>query len=51
MEITDKVYPILLKETKLVSFLANRILPNFTVPHKTMDDNKFIASDLLIILL
>ena len=31
--------------------LTNRILPNFKIAHKIIDDNKFVASDVLLALL
>ena len=44
-------YQTYIKETKLVGFITNRIMPNFTVSHRVIDDNKFTASDLLLALL
>jgi hypothetical protein len=51
VEFSDVVYPILVKNTKIVAFLANRIMVNFTVSHRVIDDNKYIVSDLLLALL
>jgi hypothetical protein len=51
LELSDSVYPTLIKETKIIAFLANRIMPNFKVSHRVIDDNKYIVSDLLLSLL
>lgn len=51
MELSNTVHPILIRDTVVISFFANRILPNFTVSHRVIDDNKFIVSDLLVSLL
>lgn len=41
----------MVNETKIIDYLANRILPNFVPKHKIIDDNKYVSSDILIILL
>lgn len=51
LDLSDKVYPILVRDTAIVAFFANRIMPNFKISHRVIDDNKFIVSDLLLILL
>lgn len=47
----ESSYQTLVRDTKIIPFIANRILPNFTISHRIIDDNKFIASDLLLALL
>lgn len=39
------------REAKLIAYLLNRILPNFTITHKAIDDNKTISSEILSIIL
>lgn len=51
LDLSDKVYPILVRDTAIIGFFANRIMPNFKISHRVIDDNKFIISDLLLILL
>jgi hypothetical protein len=51
MNVTDKVYDILDEDKQLFEYLANRIMPNFIVKHKIIDDNKYASSDILISLL
>lgn len=38
-------------DTKILDYLANRIMPNYLVKHKVIDDNKFVSSDVLVIIL
>lgn len=47
----DSTYDVLGEDKRICEYLANRILPNFIVNHKTIDDNKYVASDILIMLL
>lgn len=51
MNVTDQVYEILGEDKQLMEYLANRIMPNFQVRHKLIDDNKYASSDILINLL
>ena len=51
IELSNEVYQILIRDTPIISFFANRILPNFTVSHRVIDDNKYIVSDVLVTLL
>jgi hypothetical protein len=41
----------LVGETKIMEYLSNRIMPNYLVTHKVIDDNKYVGSDLLAFLL
>lgn len=41
----------LVAETKMLDYLSNRVMPNYLVKHKVIDDNKFVGSDLLALLL
>ena len=41
----------MIRDTPIISFFANRIMPNFTVSHRVIDDNKYIVSDILVALL
>lgn len=51
MNVTDDVYVILGDDRQLFEYLANRIMPNFVVKHKIIDDNKYASSDILVGLL
>ena len=51
MNVTDNVYEILADDKQLFEYLANRIMPNFIVRHKIIDDNKYASSDILVSLL
>jgi hypothetical protein len=35
----------------MLEYLSNRIMPNYRVSHKIIDDNKYVSSDLLVHLL
>ena len=41
----------MVNDTKIVDYLANRIMPNYLVNHKVIDDNKFVSSDVLVLIL
>ncbi len=45
------MYNILAEDKQLFAYLSNRILPNFVIRHKTIDDNKYASSDILVQLL
>lgn len=47
----DTTYTILGEDKRILEYLANRIMPNFKVLHKIIDDNKYVASDILISIL
>jgi hypothetical protein len=47
LELWEQSVELLVSDTKIMDYLANRILPNFIVSHKTIDDNKFVGSDVL----
>ena len=47
LEQWEQSVELLVSDTKIMDYLANRILPNFIVSHKTIDDNKFVGSDVL----
>ena len=51
MNITDDVYGIIAEDKQLFEYLANRIMPNFVVKHKIIDDNKYASSDILVAIL
>lgn len=51
MNVTDTVGDILADDKQLFEYLANRIMPNYLVKHKIIDDNKYASSDILISLL
>lgn len=51
MNTTDDVYTTLGEDRQLMEYLANRIMPNYVVNHKVIDDNKYVSSDVLIQLL
>jgi hypothetical protein len=51
LELSDNAAEILTNDTKILDYLANRIMPNYVVKHKVMDDNKFVSSDVLVIVL
>jgi hypothetical protein len=47
----DSSVEALVGDTKILEYLCNRIMPNYLVRHKVIDDNKFAGSDLLAFLL
>ena len=51
VELWEASVDTLVGETKLLEYLANRIMPNFKIKHKVIDDNKFVSSDLLAVIL
>ena len=51
MELWEGSVESLATDTKILEYLANRILPNYQVAHKVIDDNKFVSSDVLALLL
>ena len=51
MNIHDSTYDILAEDKQLFEYLANRIMPNFVIRHKIIDDNKYVSSDVLVALL
>jgi hypothetical protein len=51
MNLYDKVYDLLGEDKQLIEYLANRIMPNFRIRHKIIDDNKYVSSDVLVALL
>ena len=51
MELWQNSIENLHEDTKILDYLANRIMPNYIVKHKVMDDNKFVSSDILVTLL
>lgn len=50
-EQVDTSIELLVTDTKVIDYLANRIMPNYVVKHKVIDDNKYVGSDLLVSLL
>lgn len=51
LELWDNAVEFLVSDTKIVDYLANRIMPNYLVNHKVIDDNKFVSSDVLVLIL
>lgn len=51
MNVSDSVYDLIAEDRQLFEYLANRMMPNFLVRHKTIDDNKYVSSDVLVALL
>lgn len=51
LELWDNAVEFLVNDTKIVDYLANRIMPNYLVKHKVIDDNKFVSSDVLVLIL
>lgn len=51
LELWDNAVEFLVNDTKIVDYLANRIMPNYLVNHKVIDDNKFVSSDVLVLIL
>ena len=49
-QVESSVEP-LIADTKILEYLANRIMPNYLVRHKIIDDNKYVGSDILVFLL
>lgn len=47
----DSSVESLVSETKILEYLANRIMPNYVVKHKVIDDNKYVGSDVLAFIL
>lgn len=47
----DSSVEALVTETKILEYLANRIMPNYVVKHKVIDDNKYVGSDVLAYIL
>lgn len=41
----------MVNETKILEYLSNRIMPNYVVKHKVIDDNKYVGSDVLAFIL
>jgi len=50
-ELWDSSVETLVKDTKILDYLANRVMPNYVVKHKVIDDNKFVGSDILAFIL
>jgi hypothetical protein len=50
-ELWDQAVETLAVDTKISEYLANRIMPNYIVKHKIIDDNKFVSSDILALIL
>lgn len=47
----DTTVDALVADTKILEYLSNRVMPNFVVSHKVLDDNKYVGSDLLAFIL
>lgn len=45
------MYEVLVRNTDIVKYITNRIMPNFVIKYRVIDDNKFLCSDILLGLL
>lgn len=48
MTINPGLADVVVDCSKIMKYLADRILPNFIVEYRKIDDNKFISSEILL---
>lgn len=51
MTINPKLSEVMVDCSKIMKYLSDRILPNFIVEYRKIDDNKFVSAEILVELL